>query len=334
MSANHGGDFEAAVRILRAAKEAGADAVKIQTYTADTMTIASDLQHFRIGGGTLWDGRTLYDLYSEAATPWEWHPRLKAIAEELEIDFFSTPFDEQAVDFLEQQGVPLYKVASFEIVDLPLIRRIAGTGKPMILSTGMATLDEIAEAVETARAGGARQIALLKCTSAYPAPPGEINLRTIPNLAEQFDLPVGLSDHTEGIAVATAAVALGASILEKHLTFSRQKKTADSAFSLEPAEFRAMVEAVRTAEEALGTIHYGVSENEARNRVFRRSLFVVEDIEEGAVLSPQNVRSIRPGYGLAPKFLGEVLGRRASRRVSRGTPLSWDLMVGGRNRES
>jgi N-acetylneuraminate synthase len=271
----------------------------------------------------------LHDLYQEAATPWEWHPRLKGIAAELGLDFFSTPFDEKAIEFLEEQEAPLYKVASFEIVDLPLIRRIAATGKPMILSTGMSELSEIAEAVEAARGAGAREIALLKCTSVYPAPPGEINLRTIPQLAAEFEVPVGLSDHTHGTAVATAAVALGASIVEKHLTFSRTDKTADSAFSLEPDEFRAMVDAIRTTETAMGEVRFGPSPSEAGSRIFRRSLFAVDDIEQGAALSRGNVRSIRPGYGLPPKYLERILGRRAARRIPRGTPLTWELIEGG-----
>src|SRR5260370_1007773 len=274
LSANHGQDFDQAVQLVRAAKETGADAVKLQTYTADTLTIRSDRPEFRVQGGTLWDGRTLYDLYCEAYTPWDWQPKLKVLACQIGIDLFSTPFDRSAVAFLEGMNVPAYKVASFELVDLPLIEQIARTGKPMIMSTGMASLAEITEAVEAARGAGATEIALLKCTSAYPAPPEEINLRTIAHLADAFGVPVGLSDHTLGIAVPVAAVALRASIVEKHLTLSRAMPGPDSAFSLEPDEFKAMVEAIRTAEKALGHIHYGLGHKEEASRAFRRSLFV------------------------------------------------------------
>lgn len=326
LSANHGQSFETAVRLVRAAKEAGADAVKLQTYTADTLTLRSDRPEFRVGGGTLWDGRTLHDLYGEAFTPWEWQPKLKALADELRLDLFSTPFDLTAVDFLEGMGVPAYKVASFELVDLPLIERIARTGKPMIVSTGMATLAEISEAVDAARGAGAPGIALLKCTSAYPAPPEEMHLRTIPHLAEAFDAPAGLSDHTLGIAVPVAAVALGACIIEKHFTLSRAEPGPDSAFSLEPHEFQAMAENVRTAEKALGAVRYGPCGKDESSRVFRRSLFVVKDVKAGERLTAENVRSIRPGHGLPPKFLPEVLGRRAAADIARGTPLRWDLL--------
>ena len=327
MSANHNQDFEQAVQIIQAAKEAGADAVKLQTYTPDTLTIDCDNEYFRITG-TLWDGRTLYDLYGEAYTPWDWQPRLKEIANELGLDLFSTPFDATAVDFLEEMGVPVYKVASFENVDLPLLRRIARTGKPMIMSTGMAALAEIDEAVRTIREAGGGQLALLKCTSAYPALPEEMNLRTIPHLAEAFGVPVGLSDHTLGIAVPVAAVALGACIVEKHFALSRALPGPDSAFSLEPHEFEAMVEAVRTTEKARGTVRYGVSGGEAESRVFRRSLFVVRDVKSGEIFTTDNVRPIRPGYGLHSRYLDEVLGRRASRDIKRGTPLSWSLVAG------
>lgn len=331
MSANHEHDYGKAVRIVQAAKEVGADAVKLQTYTPDTMTINCDNEHFRIKG-TLWDGKTLYDLYREAYTPWDWQPRLKAVAEGLGLDLFSTPFDETAVDFLEGMGAPAYKIASFENVDLPLLRKVAATGKPVIMSTGMATLDEIREAVQALRESGCRQMALLKCTSAYPAPPGAAHLRTIPDLARQFDVPVGLSDHTLSTAVAVASVAMGACIIEKHFTLSRAASGPDSAFSLEPDEFKAMVQAVRTAEQALGIVHYGVTEDEAKTRTFRRSLFVVEDVKAGERFTPQNVRAIRPGQGLHTRFLGEVIGQKARRDIPRGTPLSWDLVAGGKGR--
>jgi len=327
LSANHNQDFDQAVQIIHAAKEAGADAVKLQTYTADTITINSNRPEFRIGGGTLWDGRNLHELYGEAHTPWEWQPKLKQVANDLGMDLFSSPFDASAVDFLEKMDVPAYKVASFELVDLPLIQRMARTGKPLIMSTGMAMLDEIQEAVRAARNAGAAEIALLKCTSAYPASPDEMNLRTIPELARKFDVPVGLSDHTMGIAVPVAAVALGASIIEKHLTFSRSQPGPDSAFSLEPHEFKAMVEAVRTTERALGKVQFGPAAHEVNSLTFRRSLFAVEDIKEGQVFNGANVHSIRPGHGLHTRHLPEVLGKHAARDIQRGTPLSWDLVA-------
>ena len=326
LSANHNQDFEQAVRIIRAAKQAGADAVKLQTYTADTMTIASGREYFRIGGGTLWDGRNLHDLYAEAYTPWEWQPKLKQVANNLGMDLFSSPFDATAVDFLEEMGVPAHKLASFELVDIPLIQKMARTGKPLIISTGMAIVEEIEEALQTARQAGATQIVLLKCTSAYPASPDEMNLRTIPELSRRFGFPVGLSDHTMGIAVPVAAVALGACMIEKHLTLSRSLKGPDSAFSLEPEEFKSMVDAVRTTQHALGEVHFGVAAHEASSRVFRRSLFVVEDVSKGQVFTARNVRSIRPAHGLHTRHLPQVLGKRAARDVERGTPLSWDLV--------
>ena len=325
VSANHHQDFEQAVKIIRAAKDAGADAVKLQTYTADTMTIASDRPEFRIEG-SIWHGRNLHELYGEAYTPWEWQPRLKQVANDLGLDLFSTPFDATAVDFLERMNVPAHKLASFELVDLPLIQKMSRTGKPLIISTGMATIEEIEEATRTAREAGAAQIALLKCTSAYPAPPEEMNLRTIPELSRRFDVPVGLSDHSMDTAVPVAAVALGACILEKHLALSRSEPGPDTAFSLEPQEFKSMVEAVRVAEKALGTIHFGVGEKEAGSRVFRRSLFVVKDVGSGEVFTSENLRSIRPGHGLHTRHLPEVLGRRAAHDIARGTPLNWDLV--------
>lgn len=328
MSANHRQDFDQAVKLIEAAKAAGADAIKLQTYTPDTITIDSDNQYFRISKGTLWEGRKLYDLYGEAYTPWDWHSRLQAIAAKLNLDFFSTPFDDSAVDFLEGMNVPVYKIASFEIVDLPLLRRVARTGKPIILSTGMATLAEIDEAVRTIRNEHSAPLALLKCTSAYPAPPEEMNLRTIPHLAEAFNLPVGLSDHTLGVSVAVAAVSLGACLIEKHFTLSRHVSGPDGLFSLEPQEFKEMVEAVRTAERALGKVSYEVTEREAASRNFRRSLFVVQDMRAGESFTLENVRSIRPGYGLHTRYLESVLGRRANQDIPGGTPLSWEL-VGG-----
>ncbi len=326
MSANHNQSFDEALRLVHAAKEAGADAIKLQTYTPDTMTIESNKDYFHVGKGTIWEGRTLYDLYGEAYTPWEWQPKLKAEAERLGMHCFSTPFDPTSVDFLEEMDVPAYKIASFEVVDLPLIEKVARTGKPIIMSTGMATLAEIDEAVQTIRNAGGQQLALLKCTSAYPAMPEEMNLRTIPHLATAFDVVAGLSDHTLGIAVPVAAVALGACIVEKHFTLSRAVAGPDSAFSLEPQEFKAMVDAVRVAEKALGDIGYTVSEREVASRVFRRSLFVVQNMQAGDAFTPENVRSIRPGHGLAPKYLPEVLGRQATRDIERGTPLGWNII--------
>ncbi len=327
LSANHNQSFDQAVQILRAAKEAGADAVKLQTYTADTITLRSDKECFRITGGTLWDGRTLHDLYQEAFTPWEWQPKLKDIANQLGMHLFSSAFDDTAVDFLEQMNVPAHKVASFELVDLGMIQKIARTGKPLIMSTGMASEVEISEAVEAARGAGATQIALLKCTSAYPAPPEEANLLTIPALVRRFNCPVGLSDHTVGIALPVAAVALGACIIEKHLCLRRADGGPDAAFSLEPNEFKAMVEAVRAAEKALGSVQFACGPHEANSRKFRRSLFVVEDMKKGDLFTKQNVRSIRPANGLHPRHLNEVLGKRAACDVERGTPLSWTLVA-------
>jgi N-acetylneuraminate synthase len=327
LSANHNQNFDQAVKILRAAKDAGADAVKLQTYTADTITLRSDKECFRVSGGTLWDGRTLHDLYQEAFTPWEWQPKLKTIADELGMHLFSSAFDDTAVDFLEAMNVPVHKVASFELVDIGLIEKMARTGKPLMMSTGMATQDEISEAVDTAQNAGATQIALLKCTSAYPAPPEEANLLTIPEMARRFGCPVGLSDHTMGIALPVAAVALGASIIEKHLCLSRADGGPDSAFSLEPDEFKAMVDAVRTAEKALGKVQYGCSPREINSKRFRRSLFVVEDVRTGELFTKQNIRSIRPADGLPPHRLKEILGKRAAVDVQQGTPLSWELVA-------
>jgi N-acetylneuraminate synthase len=326
MSANHGHDYDRAAKIIEAARDAGADAIKLQTYTADTLTIQSDKEYFRVKGGTLWDGRTLYDLYQEAHTPWEWQPKLQRVATDLGLHLFSTPFDDTAVDFLEEMGVPAYKVASFELVDLQLIRRVAATGKPIIMSTGMASLAEIDEAVRTARDAGAKEIALLKCTSAYPAPAEEANLRVIPHLAETFRVVAGLSDHTMGIAAPIAAVALGACIIEKHFTLSRSFPGPDSAFSLEPDEFRDMVDVVRTTGEALGEVQYEITDKERASLVFRRSLFVTRDVKAGDVFTPENLRSIRPGHGLPPRYLPEVLGRRAATNIVAGTPLAWNLV--------
>lgn len=326
MSANHHQEFDEAKRIIEAAAHAGADAVKLQTYTADTMTINSDEEYFQVEGGTLWDGRTLYDLYEEAYTPWDWQPKLKEFAEELGLELFSTPFDESAVDFLEEMDVDVHKVASFELVHLPLLEKIASTGKPIIMSTGMATLAEIDEAVRTIRNAGGEQLVLLKCTSAYPAPPEEANLRTIPHLSEAFGVPTGLSDHTMGTAVPVAAVALGACVIEKHMTISRNQPGPDSDFSLEPDEFAQMVDAVRTAEKALGDVHYDLTEKQMASQAFRRSIFVVEDVDVGKELTTKNLRIIRPGHGLAPRHFDAVVGRKASQTITRGTPLEWSMV--------
>lgn len=324
LSANHNQDFDQAVKLVEAAQQAGVDAVKLQTYTPDTITIQSDKEYFQIRSGTIWDGRTLHDLYGTAYMPWAWQPKLKEVADELGVHLFSSPFDETAVDFLETMAVPAYKIASFELVDLPLIRRVARTGKPIVMSTGMGTLAEIEEAVQTIRSEGNDQLALLKCTSAYPAPPEEMNLRTIPHLAEAFGAPVGLSDHTLGIAVPIAAVTLGACIIEKHFTLSRDIPGPDSAFSLEPLEFKEMVDAIRVVEKARGKVSYEVTEREQASRVFRRSLFVVKDIEAGEPFTHDNVRSIRPGYGLHSRYLQEILGCKAVQHIERGTPLTWE----------
>jgi pseudaminic acid synthase len=326
ISANHNQSFERAVRLVEAAKDCGADAVKLQTYTPETITLRSDLDYFRVGG-TLWDGRRLFDLYAEAHTPWEWQPKLKQVANDLGLDLFSSPFDPSSVDFLEKMNVPAYKLASCELIDLPLIQKIARTGKPLIISTGMATVPEIEEALGTAREADARQIALLKCTSAYPAASEEMNLRTIPALAQKFKVPAGLSDHSMEIVVPVTAVALGACIIEKHFTLSRSDGGPDSAFSLEPHEFKALVAAVRIAESSLGAVHYGLTKSEEASRVFRRSLFVVQDVKLGETFNQANVRSIRPGHGLHTRHLAEVVGRHAARDIERGTPLSWGLVV-------
>jgi len=327
MSANHGRSLEHAERVLRAAKDAGADAVKIQTYTPDTMTLDLARPPFTVEMAGPWRDRTLYDLYAEAHTPWEWHPRLKAVADSLDLPLFSTPFDGAAVDLLDALGVPALKIASFELVDLDLVARAARTGRPLIVSTGMASLEEIGDAVAAARSARADvAIALLKCTSAYPAPVAEANLRTLADLAERFDCVTGLSDHTLGSVVAVTSVALGANIVEKHFCLSRAEGGPDSAFSMEPAELAALVADVRAAEAALGCVSYAPSPAELASRQYRRSLFAVAPIAAGEVFTRENVRAIRPGAGLAPKHLPEVVGRRATRDVERGTPLSWGLV--------
>jgi pseudaminic acid synthase len=327
LSSNHIQDYDIAARTIEAIKESGADAAKLQTYTADTITMDGGNQYFQIKQGTIWDGKTLYRLYQEAYTPWEWQPKLKAIAEGLGLVCFSTAFDKTAVDFLEEMSVPAYKVASFEITDIPLIEYIASKKKPVIISTGIATLSDIEEAVNACRRMGNDKIALLKCTSAYPTPLEEVNLRTIPNLADTFKTVVGLSDHTLGISVPIASVALGAKIIEKHFIVDRKLGGPDSAFSLEPDEFKAMVNAIREVEKALGEVKYELTEKVKKSREFSRSLFVVKDMKVGDKFTTQNIRSIRPGHGLHPRHLREILGRTASRDIPGGTPLTWSLVA-------
>jgi len=326
MSANHLGELDRALAIISAAKDAGADAVKMQTYTADTITIDHDGPEFRIRGG-LWDGRSLHDLYREAHTPWDWHPRLFEHARKLGITLFSSPFDPTAVDLLESLGAPAYKIASFELVDIPLIRYAATKDKPLVISTGMAGMTEIEDAVMAARSAGDGGIILLHAVSGYPTPPEDSNLLRLRTLAQRFDVLVGLSDHTMGTACAVAAVALGAVAIEKHLTLRRADGGPDGAFSLEPDEMRTLVSESRTAFAALGTGRDERAPSESGNALFRRSLYVVRDVAAGEAFTNDNVRSIRPGLGLPPKHLPDVLGRKAARAVKRGTPLAWDLVA-------
>lgn len=325
LSGNHNGDIQRAFAIMEAARNAGADAVKLQTYTADTITIDCDRREFQVTEG-LWAGRTLHELYQEAATPWDWHEALFAKGRELGITVFSSPFDPTAVDFLASLGAPAYKIAPFEIVDLQLVRQAAATGKPLIMSTGMASLEEIHEAVEAARNAGCRELALLHCISGYPTPEEESNLATIPDLAAHFDCVIGLSDHTLGTAVPVAGVALGAAIVEKHVTLARADGGVDSAFSLEPDELARLVEDARVAQRAIGRAGYERRASEEGNIQFRRSLFAVSDIAAGETITTDHIRSIRPGHGLPPKYLPEVIGRQAKFDIPRGMPLSWNLI--------
>jgi N-acetylneuraminate synthase len=327
MSGNHNQSLERALNIVDEAAKAGADAVKLQTYTADSMTLNLQEKEFLISDPeSLWYGCSLYDLYQEAATPWAWHEPIFNRCRELGLLCFSTPFDETAVDFLEDLQVPAYKIASFENVDLPLIEKVVATGKPLIMSTGMASISELDEAVRCAREAGCRELVLLKCTSSYPASPEDSNLLTIPHLQQLFDCPVGLSDHTRGIGAAIAAVALGAVMVEKHFTLSRADGGVDAVFSLEPKEMRLMVSEMNRAWKSLGRVSYGPTEKEQKSLVFRRSLYITQDMEKGDILSPQNLRAIRPGLGLPPKFYSQLLGKKINQDVKKGTPASWDLL--------
>ena len=327
MSGNHNQSLERALAIVDAAAAAGAHALKIQTYTADTMTLDSSEGEFFIADpASLWQGKSLHALYQEAHTPWEWHQPIFERAQALGMIAFSTPFDESAVDFLESLDVPCYKIASFENTDLPLIRKVAATGKPMIISTGMASVAELDEAVHTARSAGCRHLVLLKCTSTYPASPANTNLRTIPHLRELFDCEVGLSDHTMGIGAAVASVALGAAVIEKHFTLARADGGVDSSFSLEPAELHSLVVETERAWQAIGQISYGSSAAEEKSKVFRRSIYACTDIAAGEALTRENIRIIRPGFGLPPKFIDLCLGRKARSAIKRGSPIAWDLL--------
>lgn len=326
MSGNHNMDFERAIRILQAAKESGADAVKIQTYTADTITLNCNAPYFQITQGTLWDGTTLYKLYQDAYTPWEWQPKLQKIAEEMGLDFFSSPFDSSSVDFLEDMNVPAYKIASFEITDIPLIKKVASLGKPIIISTGIAELSDIELAIKTCKESGNDNVILLKCCSEYPTPYEDINLRTMENLGNTFDCIYGLSDHTMGDTVAVASVAMGAKVIEKHLTLRRSDGGVDSAFSMEPEEFKQMVDNIRIVEKAMGKVTYKLTEKQRREREHARSLFIAKDMKAGETLTEINMRSVRPHDGLHTKYYEELLGKKICRDVPLGTPLSWDLI--------
>lgn len=326
LSANHGNDIEIAKKTILAAKESGADAVKIQTYTPDTMTINCDNEYFKLKSGTIWDGRSLYDLYKEAYTPWEWQRELMEYANELDLIFFSTPFDKTAVDFLEKLNVPAYKIASFEIRDIPLIKYVASKGKPILISTGIASISDIEDAINACIEIGNNQIILLKCTSSYPAEPKDANLVTMKNMKETFGVEVGLSDHTMGITVPIVSVAMGARVIEKHFILDKSIGGPDSSFSMEPNEFQEMVNAVRIAELSLGKVDYSIDEKKKKNRLIGRSLFVVKDISPGEIFTEENLRSIRPGYGLAPKYLDEILGKKSNSHIKRGTPMEWQFV--------
>lgn len=326
MSGNHNGDIRRGLEIVEAAAKAGVDAIKLQTYTADTITLNCSNKYFQTQKGSLWEGRMLYDLYGEAYTPWEWHKPFMKKAGELGLTCFSSPFDATAVDFLEELEVPAYKIASYEIQDIPLIRKVAGTGKPVIISTGIATLADIYAAVEVCRKEGNEQIILLKCTSAYPSPYEEMNLNVIPHMKQTFGCVCGLSDHTLGTEVAVSSVALGAEVIEKHLTLRRADGGVDAAFSMEPEELADMVKQIRNIEKAKGQVTYELTEKQKEGRQFGRSLFVVEDIREGSEFTKENIRSVRPAAGLETKYYEDILGKRASRNLKKGTPLSWEMI--------
>lgn len=325
LSANHNGRLETALKIIEEAKKSGADAVKLQTYTADTITLNCDSEEFQIHGG-LWDGKTLYQLYQEAHMPWEWHKPLFEYARKLSITMFSSPFDNTAVDLLEDLNAPAYKIASFEAVDLPLIKYVASTGKPMIISTGMADAEEIQDAIEAAREGGCKELAILHCVSGYPAPAEDYNLRTIPDMAERFGLVTGLSDHTLDNTTAIASVVMGASIIEKHFTLDRNGGGPDDSFSLEPAELAALCHNSKTAWQALGSVDYGRKSSEQGNAKFRRSLYFVRDLKAGEIITEDAVRSVRPGYGLAPKHLSQLVGSKLNQDVKALTPVSFSMI--------
>ena len=328
LSANHMNDFDIAVKTIEAMAEAGADAVKFQTFTPDTITLDCDNEYFQIKQGTVWDGQILHELYEDAYMPWDWQPKLKKIAEDLGLIVFSSPFDKTSVDFLENMDIPAYKIASFEITDIPLIEYVASKGKPIIISTGIANLEDIELAIETCLEAGNDKIALLKCTSSYPAPFEEINLNTIPDIKNKFSVIVGLSDHTLGGEVSTAAIAVGANIIEKHFILDRNMGGPDCEFSMEPHEFKQMVESIRNVEKALGKVNYELSDKMMANREFSRSLFAVDDIKIGEIVTEDNVRSIRPGFGLHPKYLKEILGKKVNRDLKKGTPLKLDYVEG------
>lgn len=326
LSANHVQDFNIAIKTIKAIKTAGADGVKLQTFTPDTITINCNNKYFQIKQGSLWNGKILYQLYKEAYMPWEWQPKLKEVAEDLGLVCFSTPFDKTAVDFLEAIKVSIYKVASFEITDIPLIEYIASKNKPMIISTGIATLCDIEEAINACKRLKNNNVALLKCTSEYPSPLKEVNLNTIPNMAETFKTIVGLSDHTIGISVPLGAIALGAKIIEKHFILDRKLGGPDASFSLEPAEFKTMAKSIREIEEALGEISYKLTGAIEKNKTFSRSLFAVKNIKKGETFTGENIRSIRPGHGLHPRYLKDIIGKKAKRNIKKGTPLMWKLI--------
>lgn len=325
MSANHAGSKERAKEIIHAAKESGADCIKIQTYTPGTMTINCDNTYFHISNGT-WKGENLYQLYGKAYTPWEWQAELKEEADKINLDFFSTPFDTTSVDFLEEIGIDFYKIASFELVDLPLISYVASKGKPMILSTGMGSLEEIKDAVNVIKKEGNKEYALLKCSSVYPAKVEKMNLKTIVDMKKRFQVPIGLSDHSMGSLAAITAITLGASIIEKHFCIDREIDNPDASFSMDVTEFSQMVRDIRMAEKAIGCVTYEISEEEKNSLVFRRSIFAVEDIAKGDSLTKQNIRIIRPGYGLKPKYYYNILGKTAKEAISKGTPIQFDLL--------